>query len=157
MPFNLLKVYNDLLELDHLNELQRNDSLKGIFNRDIKDNPEFTFKEKKILPTSDDEIGVAILFEHLTNKKAGKAKIYDSHRSKRLHWINFHLEERKPDKIIAFSVIESKGTRTYIFDETEKYVIVLDCINKMTEYYLLTAHYLDDKNVKKIKNKISRW
>ena len=46
MPTNLLKIYPQLLELDHLNENQRNQSLKGVFKRDIEDNPIFTFRTK---------------------------------------------------------------------------------------------------------------
>lgn len=47
MPTNLLKTYPQLLEIDHLNEYQRTLSLKGIFKRDIEDNPGFVFRTKK--------------------------------------------------------------------------------------------------------------
>lgn len=39
MPFNLIKKYNDLLDIMGLSEAQRIESLRRIFNRDIQNNP----------------------------------------------------------------------------------------------------------------------
>ena len=36
MPINLIKRYPELLEILHLNNFQRNESLRRIFNRDIE-------------------------------------------------------------------------------------------------------------------------
>lgn len=46
--FNLLKKYNSLLEVDMLSPAQRTKSLRGVFDRDIPNNPAFAFREKKI-------------------------------------------------------------------------------------------------------------
>ena len=48
---NITKVYNQLLELNSLNEFQRTASLKGVFNRDITNNANFSFRRKKLNPT----------------------------------------------------------------------------------------------------------
>lgn len=46
MPFNLIKKYNDLLDIMGMSEAQRIESLRRIFNRDIQNNPHFTFNVK---------------------------------------------------------------------------------------------------------------
>jgi len=51
MPFNLTKKYNDLLDLLGMSEYERTKSLRAIFNRDIQDNPHFSFNGKSIYPT----------------------------------------------------------------------------------------------------------
>lgn len=50
--------------------------------------------------------------------------------------------------------IES-GIRTYIFNESESYVIILEPKHE-DKYYLITAYYLRASNVQKIKNKRKR-
>ncbi len=47
MPLNLLKNYNHLLDIGGLNELNRRESLKLIFNRDIANNSSFNLRGKK--------------------------------------------------------------------------------------------------------------
>ncbi len=54
MAFNLIKKYNSLLELAHLNDGQRRISLYGIFKRDIVDNDNFKFRKKQIWPIKKD-------------------------------------------------------------------------------------------------------
>ena len=67
MPFNLLKKYPELLEILHLNEYQRKESLMRIYKRDIEDNPDFKFKGKQIYPIkSDGEADMGRQFMHLT-------------------------------------------------------------------------------------------
>ena len=56
MPFNLLKKYPELLEILHMNEHQRKESLMRIYKRDIEDNPNFKFREKQIYPTKSDGV-----------------------------------------------------------------------------------------------------
>ena len=70
MPFNLLKKYNELLELTGMTEAQRSASLKRIFDRDITNNICFLFRGKPIYPTPKEngEIAMANLFNHLTRK-----------------------------------------------------------------------------------------
>lgn len=49
MPTNLLKVYNQLLELNSLSEPQRILSLKRVFNRDIVENRNFCIGKQFLL------------------------------------------------------------------------------------------------------------
>ncbi|MCW3789738.1 hypothetical protein, partial [Plebeiibacterium sediminum] len=139
MPFNLLKKYNDLLELTGLSPAQRKDSLMGVFNRDIVNNPSFQYKGKPIQPTpKDGEIPMSTLFTHLTTEvvdKKTRKREFDIHRSIRLHWVKHHVDENKKDNMLIFSVKETEGNRTYIYDEDEKYVIVLEPLRKINEYY----------------------
>jgi len=157
MPFNLIKEYNQLLELSAMDELQRKKSLKGIFDRDITNNPNFAFQAKKINPTpADGQDSMERLFTHLTTiitDKTTNKREFDMARSKRLHWIKYHIEERKKDKMYIFSVQEPKGIRTYIYDMVEQYVIVLEPMRdlKKNEYALLTAYYESGKDKERSK------
>ena len=126
MPTNLLKTYNQLLELNCLTEHQRILSLKGVFNRDFVNNPDFSFRKKKLNPTpAEGEDTMERSFRHLTTvitDKATRQREYDPSRSARLHWVRYHLEERKNDN--------------------------------MDEYYLLTAYYMEGKD--KARNKMAK-
>ena len=165
MPLNLIKTYNELLELAALSEQQRNKSLRGIFDRDITNNPDFAFRQKKLNPTpADGQDSMDRLFTHLTTvvtDKATRKREYDRERSMRIHWIRYHVEENKKDNMLVFSVKEPEGVRTYIYDKNEKYVIVLEPLNHKNEYFLLTAYHLlgkdaaRDKMVKKYKRKLN--
>ena len=131
MPLNLTKKYNDLLDILGMSESQRNDSLRRIFNRDIQDNPAFSFNGKPIYPTprEDGQIAMENLFNHLTRKEIDKDthhREYDSHRSQRLHWIRHHVEQKKADNMLYFSVDEPRAPRTYIYDIDEKYELFLN-------------------------------
>jgi len=57
-------------------------------------------------------------------------------RSIRLHWIRHHIEEKKSDNMLVFSVTEPKvaTARTYIYDKDEKYLIVLEPMRNRNEY-----------------------
>lgn len=163
MPFNLLKSYNDILEIGHFNEVQRTISLQAIFNRDIADNNNFKFRNKIINPIKGDEPPLTILFRHLTTNIIDyktKRREFEFERSVRLHWILHHIEERKKNKISIFTIDEiaegRKCKRTYILDEEEKYVVVLEVYRNGTEYYLITAYHLQNRNYKKIKSKMAR-
>lgn len=169
MPTNLLKEYPELLEILHLPADKRKESLLKIFKRDIEDNEDFKFRGVQIYPIkTDGEIDMAREFMHLTTEevedidengqKQAKKRVFDMHRSQRLHWINQHIHERIPENIEIFSVIERDTnkrqdiTKTYIYDTKEKYVIVLECHRK-GGYFLLTAYYLNrpyaEKGMKK--------
>lgn len=67
--------------------------------------------------------------------------------------------------MLVFSTVNGRDKRTYIYDQTEKYVIVLEPkeVNKVNEkqeeytykyYYFLTAYKLEGKDDKR--NKIER-
>lgn len=163
MPFNLIKKYNDLLDIMGMPESQRTESLRRIFNRDIQGNNHFTFNGKPIYPTPDEngEIAMEMLFIHLTRKVVDKDthhREFDKGRSERLHWIRYHVEQRKADNMLYFSVAEPRSTRTYLYDIDEKYVIVLEPLRKGSAYYLLTAYHLEGKDAarNKLMNKYNR-
>ena len=171
MPFNKLKKYPELLDLSGLDERTRKASLKGIFDRDITDNENFNFRGKRIYPIkTDGEIDMDRELLHLTTEEIEEAdeqgkfykhRVYDKYRSERLHWIRPHVEGRITDSdIVVFSVNErnqrkrSNVVRTYIWNKTRKYVIVLEPQLRNGEaYYLLTAYYINkvygEKQMKK--------
>ena len=68
MPTNLLKKYPELLELAHLSEQKRTESLMGVFKRDIEDNTDFNFRHKMIRPIKGEEPSIQLLFKHLTTE-----------------------------------------------------------------------------------------
>lgn len=157
MPFNLLKKYNDLLDIAGMNPAQRNQSLRGVFDRDILKNTRFYFNGKPIYPTPKEngETAMEALFTHLTCREEDKEtrhREFELSRSQRLHWIRFHVDRGKKDDMYVFSVAEPKGNRTYIYDNAEHYVIVLEPLRKVNAYYLLTAYPLEGKDL--AKNKI---
>ena len=158
MPTNLLKTYNQLLELNCLTEHQRILSLKGVFNRDFVNNPDFSFRKKKLNPTpAEGEDTMERFFRHLTTvitDKATRQREYDPSRSVRLQWVRYHLEERKKDNMAVLSVEEPVGKRTYIWDKYEDYIIVLEPLRNKEEYYLLTAYYMEGKE--KARNKMAK-
>lgn len=174
MPTNLLKVYNEFLEIQHLNEFQRKTSLQGIFNRDIADNMHFKFRSKTIRPIKRDGlVDMETLFDHLTHKteeiadengkKIKSRSVFDFDRSKRMHWIWHHVQEKRNVQFEVFSVKERKDgkdvIRTYLFDVMEEYVVVLEPQRTQQDYYLLSAYYLNEdwakKNMrKKLKKKL---
>lgn len=172
MPLNLLKTYPQLLELGHLNEQQRTESLQRIFKRDIEENLGLNFRTKTIRPIKGEEPAMVLLFRHLTTEKIeaedenGKKyprRIFEMDRSQRLHWVKYHLEERKKENIEVFSVEERDQKkrkdiiRTYIYDKEQKYIIVLDPQRTQQDYYLLTAYYLNkdygERKIKKLMKK----
>jgi hypothetical protein len=161
MPFNKLKKYPELLELNGLDERARQQSLQAIFDRDIADNDNFRFRGKRIYPIkTDGEIDMDRELMHLTTEEVEdtdeqgrkfKRRVFDKFRSERLHWIKPHIEEKISDsEIEVFSVNERNQrkrmnvARTYIYNKTRKYVIVLEPQTRNGEsYYLLTAYYLN--------------
>lgn len=143
MAFNLLKIYNQLLELFGT-EMQIRTSLRGVFNKDFM-NQEVKFNGKEVYPTPrhDGEIPMDTLFRHLTTEvidKKTKERAFELQRSLRLHWVKHHLLQRKTDNMMLFSVKEPDGNRTYYYDMDEQYVVVLEPQRNGVAYYLLTAY-----------------
>lgn len=170
MPFNLLKKYPDLLELSGMDEKRRVKSLRGVFDRDITDNTNFSFRGKRIYPIkTDGVIDMDREFMHLTTKEAEcvednvtlKKRVYDPFRSERLHWLKTHIEEKVKDSdIVVFRMIERNlrkhidVERVYIYNKTRKYIIVLQPQTRNgNSYYLLTAYYLNKSYGEKQINK----
>ena len=158
MPFNKLKIYNQLLDLIGLGERERVISLKGVFNRDFEENtPTFLQKEIHPTPREDGEIPMETLFRHLTTEmtdKVTRAREFEMDRSVRLHWIRFHLNQKKKTNMLLFSVREPEGIRTYYYDSDEKYVIILEPLRNKNAYYLITAYFVKGKDAKR--NKIEK-
>ena len=155
MPLNLLKKYNATLELVAMNPNDREKSLRGVFNRDIVNNTSFTFRSRQLNPTpKDGEVPMETLFSHLTTQITDvrtRKREFEIKRSMRLHWVKHHVDEKKEDNMLVFSINEPEGNRTYIYDKDEKYVIVLEPLRKKEEYYLLTAFYVEGKDAKRDK------
>lgn len=161
MPFNLLKKYPDLLELNGMGEKERWKSLRGVFDRDITDNINFSFRGKRIYPIKTDGIiDMDREFMHLTTEEVEhvgednvtfKKRVYDPFRSERLHWLKTHIEEKVDDSdIVVFDIIERNQRkhidveRVYIYNKTRKYIIVLQPQTRNgNSYFLLTAYYLN--------------
>jgi hypothetical protein len=168
MPLNLIKKYSDLLELMHLSERERIDSLKRVFERDIEHNTNFTFNGKHIRPIKGEEPAMQLLFKHLTtheiqvieNGQEFSKRIFEMARSVRLHWIKFHIEKQNSEVLEIFSVEERYQNRwvikTYILDKAERYVIILEPYRRTSDYYLITAYFLEDRNFKKMMQKMKR-
>jgi hypothetical protein len=172
MPLNLLKKYPDLLEIGDLSSPDRTKSLKGVFNRDIEDNPNLKFRTKTIRPIKGDEPAMQLLFRHLTteeieeedeNGTVYKRRVFEIHRSVRLHWVRFHIDEKLKEAVSVFSTEERingrRTYRTYIYDYKQKYVIVMEPQRSGQDYYLLSAFYLNrsygEKMIKqKMKNQL---
>lgn len=170
MPLNLIKTYPDLLELTHLNNKERKISLRRIFDRDVSDNPEFKFLDKQIRPIKiDGEADMGRVFNHLITEEIEveeddykcKKRVYERDRAQRLHWLKPHVDQAIQDQVEVFSVEERRGrktiVKTYIYNITQQYVVVLEPQRSGTDYYLLTAYHLNKKyGVKQMKKKMRR-
>jgi len=163
MPLNLLLRYNSHLDISGLPASQRITSLKGIFERDFTNQVTLSLNGKRITPTPiDGQIPMETLFRHLTTviiDQKTRSREFEMDRSKRLHWVKYHLEGNKKSDMLIFSVKEPDGNRTYVYDIAEKYVIVLEPKPKNI-YFLLSAYHLKgkdaarDKMLKKYKRKL---
>lgn len=162
MPLNLLKTYNELLDLASLSEPQRIASLKGVFNQTIINRQPIVFNKKIVIPCPNDGvIEMETLFRHLTTvitDRATNKREFDMSRSKRLHWVRYHIDCEKENNMMLFTVKEPEGYRTYWYDVDEKYVVVFEPNVKQNVYYLLTAYYLEGKDAQrdKIRKKYKR-
>jgi hypothetical protein len=169
MPLNLIRVYSSLLEIVHLNPAQRTNSLMGIFTRDIETNPNFKFRDKQIRPIKKEgQIPMQTLFTHLTTREdqdlSGKklgSRSFEMARSIRMHWIKYHVEERKENDIEIFSysdrVAGKSIIRTYIYDTEQEYVLILEPQHSGLDYFLITAYHCNEPGGKKqIENKLKK-
>ncbi|MDX2282160.1 MAG: hypothetical protein NW218_21405 [Saprospiraceae bacterium] len=170
MAMNLIKSYPELLELAHLDERDRKQSLMSVFRRDIELNENFQFRGKKIRPikNEDGEPATQTLFHHLTTcsdespeGKQTKRRLFEYDRARRLHWIRVHVEEQLEGNIIIFSYIDRidgrDKCRTYIYNTDHAYVIILELQNSGKDYYLITAYHLNQKQGRnQIENKLKK-
>lgn len=172
MALNLIKKYDSYLEINHLTQNQRSLSLRGVFDRDISDNEKFHFNGKVIRPLKrEDTIDVESLFSHLTHKtediideagvKVKKRDVFDFERSKRLHWIWPHLNNKIGGIEIFSANVRIRGKdviRTFIFNRIKDYIIILEPQRSGLDYYLITAYYLEKSygGAKPIKKMLKR-
>ena len=161
MVTNILRKYNELLELVSTDKRGVAEAIYPVFKRDIVDHPNFCFEAKPIHPTpKDGEPPMETLFNHLTTRmedEATRSRAFDFQRSVRIHWIKHHIEKQVPEKLLIFSADDGKsGVRTYVYDRDESYVIVLEPLRNKTAYYLLSAYYLDGRNPQKMNAKYKR-
>jgi len=160
MPTNLIIRYNQLLELAYLTPAQRTVSLGGVFRRDFEEKAaELAFRSQRVYPIPGEEDNLKRLFRHLTtvvvDHATGKRE-YEAERSERLHWVRVHILEQITTPCLVFYAEDPEGERLYIFNEAERYVVVLQPLRKVDAFYLLTAYRLEPRNMKKIKNKYRR-
>jgi hypothetical protein len=161
MPTNLLKTYNTHLDIAGLSVGDRLASLLRVFDRDITNNQPFKFRNRNIIPTpKDGDISMSTLFRHLTTEvidQKTKKREFEINRSKRLHWVRHHIDNKKTN-LLCFTVKEPDGFRTYLYDDDEKYVIVLEPRVPYNTYFLLSAYHLRGKDAQrdKIKKKYKR-
>jgi len=160
MSFNILKKYNQLLDIRGLSASSRTGSLLQIFDRDFVSGSRPIFNNKNIEPVPKvGQVTMEVLFHHLTttivDKETRKREI-DLYRAERLHWITHHFKNYKNLNFDVFSTKDKDGIRTYIYDHNEKYVIVLEPFRNRNAYYLLTAYHLTGRNKNKIKKKMKR-
>lgn len=106
---------------------------------------------------------MATLFTHLTTRKEehSRSRNFEAARSCRLHWIKHHVDEQPTEKTEVFSFedrIDGKSIiRTYIYDISQKYVVILEPQRSGQDYFLLTAYYLNEPGgEKQIKNKLKK-
>lgn len=166
MTFNLIKRYPQLLELSqYTSDRQRNEALLRIYKRDIEDYV-LMFRGKRIYPIKDvdGETEMSRQFTHLTckrieltdeNGRKYKKSEFDAHRSKRLHWIKPHTEEKTGEEEVVIFSVNRTNPKTIIYNRKEKYVVVLlpQKRSGYNAYYMETAYYLDEKDgVKRIEN-----
>ena len=162
MPLNTLKTYNAHLDLAALNTQERGASLKGVFDKDFTNKQPVSFNGKRLIPCPEDgKIEMDTLFRHLTTvitDRATNKREFEMSRSKRLHWVRYHIDGKKKDNMLLFTVKEPEGFRTYLYDEDEKYVLVFEPKIKQNVYFLLTAYYLEGRDAQrdKIKKKYKR-
>jgi len=155
MPLNLLKSYNQHLDIQGLSEPQRLTSLKGVFDRDFTNKQPIFFNGRKVIPCPQDgSIEMSTLFRHLTTVKIDyktNQREFEMERSKRLHWVRYHIDGKRASNMILFTVKEPEGLRTYLYDEDEKYVVVLEPRVSSNVYFLLSAHYIQGKDAQRDK------
>lgn len=157
MPTNLIKVYNQLLDLLYPSIARNLQSLRSVFDRDFC-NDTIHCRGIKIEPTpADGEDKMDRLFRHLTTvvtDQNTKKREFESVRSVRIHWIRFHLTEKAPEKILIFKIVDED--RVYLLDKTERYLVILEPLRNVKAYYLLTAYHLEPANFKKVMKKFEK-
>lgn len=162
MPLNKIAVYPTLLSLESYNETQRKATLLSIYERDIFNNTSLKFRNNTVRPMKavDSNDTKLTHFSHLTCKTSKdedgieRRNCFDLQRSKRLHWVRYHILESSPSRIKVFNYMDrirnKNYLRTYIYDEGESYIIILEPKRDTSEYmYIISAYYLDEPYAKK--------
>ena len=156
MPLNLLKIYNDRLELFHQSERDNLRSIRAVFDRDLTGEPILELQGIPIKPTTaDGEDTMDRLFRHLTTvvtDKDIKKREFERERSVRIHWVKHHVINMSNQ--LVFSVIDEK--RVYVLDRAERYIIVFEPLRKERAFFLLTAYPLLPATYKAVMTKFEK-
>lgn len=163
MPFNLLRVYSELLELDHLSETARTKSLRGVFDRDFLNSSQLVLPAGPVFPAPTPGVPDKLdqLFWHLTTREVDKAaksksRDYEAERSRRLHWVRVHILQTIADPLTIFETEDGNNRRLYILNKAQRYLVVLEPLRKGGGYYLLSAHPLEPNGYRQIMQKYER-
>ncbi len=134
--------------------------LYDVFKKDFKDadvyhkNIKVVYNNKIELDGEGKEEG----FWHVITKddKTGD-RLIDNRRAERLHWAKPLMETEESDEIKIWEYTEGtkdKGTRTYIWLENYRYVVILQ--NKKASYYWVTAFYVNEWKNKELCKKYEK-
>lgn len=73
-----------------------------------------------------------------------KRRVFEPQRANRIHWIKPILLNCKDNRIRKYKFVESDGkVRDYFWFEEKDVVVVLEMV--LSDYWLITAHIVDDK------------
>ncbi len=157
MATNLIRNYNQLLELIYRSQAENVQSIRNVFLRDF--GAPMQFNNCLIQPTqADGQDTMDRLFNHLTrvvvDEKTNKRE-FESERAIRIHWIRHLFRNYQGlNHILTFQVTDEK--RVYLLDRNERYVIILEPLRNGNAYYLLSAYRLLDSNFRKIMKKYQK-
>jgi hypothetical protein len=155
MPANLIKTYNQLLDLLYPTFKKNLESIRKVFDRDFTPG-DISFNTYPVSPApKEGQDKMEILFSHLTTEvidEATRKRTFEQSRAVRLHWVRYHLEESK--QFNAYEVDEDN--KVYIVNKAEKYVVILEWLRNKTRFYLLTAYPLYPNNYKKILTRLEK-
>lgn len=158
MSRNQAKTYNQLLELYNPLPMDNLRSIKMVFSRDFLNPFNIKLRGYNVKPTySDNQDTLERVFTHLTTvitDQKTRRREFDVLRAVRLHWIKHHLEEKLPEVLKIFTVIDEN--RFYVLDLAEKYVVVLEGHVKTKDFFLLTAYYLEDSRFRNLMTKYEK-
>lgn len=157
MPSNLLKHYNDRLDMLYPSLNENIQSFRRVYDRDFS-GFQFSFRAYPIHPTpAEDEDTMDRVFRHLTTvivDESTRKREFETARSIRIHWVKHHLEERNPEILNVFTVLDER--RVYVLDTTERYVIVLEPFRSEQAFFLLTAYHLEDSRYRNLMKKCKK-
>ena len=147
-------IFPDLIELNQFSGDFKKffDMVYSIFSNDfIVSNP--IFRGKKVSSQRKPEVdGIHRTFYHITHEGEDETdRMPDFRRMERIRFPKFCIEKCPHTELLIWENKRGRDERTLIFNEIEKYLIVL---TKRNDYYLFWTAYLVDKDhsVRKLMN-----